>query len=472
MLWKILTKYIQSANKEIIEALKFQMKEQLEILHDYGVTSFYPKIGECVNVISEKYFKKAGLTPVDDKDNIKLYNDSIFDSVMSIAATEDVMKYSKLRYTSAYEKAIAKLAKKHGRKISDYNVYKKLAPADGVPEEDDESRISLKKDLESANDLSDEALEINRFATGPTVSPTGPTVSPTGPTGSPTGPTVSPTGPTVSPTGPTVSPTGPTVSPTGPTVSPTGPTVSPTGPTVSPTGPTVSPTGPTGSPTGPTGSRRSLKSEDLLLKIYFLMDAIAYAEKESSTPDDIKEIKIKTAATHLADLMHGYVHRVMEDTKGDALKIKEIEENTFKRYCNSRVNKTAMSYVNTGSGIAEVLDMKGKKYKSMKGDSNKFRINTKITVSTDRKGNTIYKTTFDQGGVKFDISNKTSAIEMVDNIRFDSRTANLSEAMIAMIKKGMIVEKSGRPLDLADPNIRSCIDRSYNASPEAGTNVP
>ena len=147
-------------NKEIIEALKFQMKEQLEILHDYGVTSFYPKIGECVNVISEKYFKKVGLTPVDDKDNIKLYNDSIFDSVMSIAATGDVMKYSKLRYTSAYEKAIAKLAKKHGRKISDYNAYKKLAPADGVPEEDDESRISLKKDLESANDLSDEALEI------------------------------------------------------------------------------------------------------------------------------------------------------------------------------------------------------------------------------------------------------------------------------------------------------------------------
>ena len=448
-------------NKEIIEALKFQMKEQLDKMHMLGITSYYQKIGECVEGITKGYFLENGLTPINEKDNLKLYNDSVFSlafrQVVS-APAEKAIQYKDVRQLPEYKAFFDKYLKAHKldkSQIDPNNWPLDIPAATSVPTAlevmPEECGANPAKRISSTKDLSDEALEINKFATGPTISPTGPTISPTGPTGSPTGPTISPTGPTVSPTGPTVSPTGPTVSPTGPTVSPTGPTVSPTGPTV---------------------SRRSLKSEDLLLKIYFLMDAIAYAEKESSTSDDIKEIKIKTAATHLADVMHGYVHRVMEDTKGDALKIKEIEENTFKRYCNSRVNKTAMSYVNTGSGIAEVLDMKGKKYKSMKGDSNKFRINTKITVSTDRKGNTIYKTTFDQGGVKFDISNKTSAIEMVDNIRFDSRTANLSEGMIAMIKKGVIVEKSGRPLDLADPNIRSCIDRSYNASPEAGINVP
>ena len=525
-------------NKEIIEALKFQMNEQIGRLHALGITSYYQKIGECVEEVTKNYFMENGLTPKDEKNNLRLYNDSVFNlafrQVAKLSPSEAV-QYSDVRALPEYKSFFKKFLKENNiteDKIDKRNWPIDISSAANVPVEQEvmpkEFGANFANRISAAKDLSGEALEINRFATGPTISPTGPTVSPTGPTGSPTGPTgsptgptvtptgptvsptgptvsptgptisptgptvtptgptgsptgptvtptgptVTPTGPTVSPTGPTVSPTGPTISPTGPTVSPTGPTVSPTGPTISPTGPTVSPTGPTISPTGPTVSRRSLKSEDLLLKIYFLMDAIAYAEKESSTPDDIKEIKIKTAATHLADVMHGYVHRVMEDTKGDESKIKEIEENTFKRYCNSRVNKTSMSYVNTGSGIAEVLDMKGKKYKSMNGDSDKFRINTKITVSTDRKGNTIYKTTFNQGGVKFDISNKTSAIEMIDNIRFDSRTANLSEGMIAMIKEGVIVEKSGRPLDLADPNIRSCIDRSYNASPEAGTNVP
>ena len=157
-------------NKEIIEALKFQMKEQLDKMHMLGITSYYQKIGECVENITKGYFLENGLTPINEKDNLKLYNDSVFSlafrQVVS-APAEKAIQYKDVRQLPEYKAFFDKYLKDHKldkSQIDPNNWPLDIPAATSVPTAlevmPEECGANPAKRISSTKDLSDEALEI------------------------------------------------------------------------------------------------------------------------------------------------------------------------------------------------------------------------------------------------------------------------------------------------------------------------
>lgn len=157
-------------NKEIIEALKFQMKEQLDKMHMLGITSYYQKIGECVEGITKGYFLENGLTPINEKDNLKLYNDSVFSlafrQVMS-APAEKAIQYKDVRQLPEYKAFFDKYLKDHKldkSQIDPRNWPLDIPAATSVPTSlevmPEECGANPEKRISAARNLSDEALEI------------------------------------------------------------------------------------------------------------------------------------------------------------------------------------------------------------------------------------------------------------------------------------------------------------------------
>lgn len=160
-----------SKNAEVIEALQFAMKGQLDILHQCGITSYYEDIGQCVELLSSNYFQSAGLTARNGQEaNKEMYDNNIFDRAAIKEALErrDMAIVSdEIRRLPNYPKMIQRLSKKTGYPVSDFPPPLDPKAPSTVPTEAEvlpPKSAGFRKGIKKAKDLEGERIEMGKKA--------------------------------------------------------------------------------------------------------------------------------------------------------------------------------------------------------------------------------------------------------------------------------------------------------------------